>query len=489
MNTKTYSSLIEKVEQHPKFNDTDRLHRDVALSLYSSSDPDTLLAFLKKEHQRISQSGAEDELTRLFVDNMFHVAQNRKVNTVILSEEIVKVTELTPAKLNNIMNRFREIQSPNLTQFKLLLGILSKNKDRVYMPKLLELLVNSKFLCQELVYKDQVVLGEALRLIKSQKSGSTDLSLNDVWRLAKRLDDLNYNDDNLIELVSYAFNNSKKFKNINTEMQVSQMLAKNNSLNLERATEVLKMIDEKFDTKPKSMFSVACVILSHPKASHEDKAIAQKFIDETLVSMDKQMEDADSRKALKIVCDYLLLPTSEIERHSSRILSFLKDHIEHASQASYIEALRSLPSRRINKNFDIYFPFMKEFASYYHQIANSIKPWMLVEVIEIFASCGMTSPYFYNQVLGSLGRVFKQLKVQELLSIVNSFSRLGFKQTDLLDNIVDELLESENITRLSRGDLESLIRSLYRVGYDSPAIKSKIESLIGDKLQSGNGNL
>lgn len=434
-------------------------------------------------------------MNRDFFDKVFKFCQNFRISAFVMRNKDISWKGLSQGKLALLMNRFSSIQEPNIYQVKVLTSILSMNKDQVNRSKLLDLFIRDSQLLKEILNKDKLVVFDIVRLLKytpkpaekveskgEETSDAADKivktekepSLFDVYRLVRRFNDLGHQNDVFDDLLRSYLRKGTYSSYI--DLIVGSFLARNGHLPLDGGLAILEKFQQTQNLE--LIFPIACRILASNKASAEQKELATKIADKYVEKLDKESQEIESRNAIRLVSEYLQLPISYLqEKHDKKVFSLLKDNIEQTSIRTYLETLNTFPKRIAKTNFEFYFPFLKELASHYPNIGKSLRAFQLIEIMDFFSSSNLRSPALYNAILEDIFKVFNQLRTNDLVTLIESLGKLQFKQLDVLDRALAQI-KDEGLQKLSRTELEILLKSFFRLGYDTQLVKESLGEIL-----------
>lgn len=491
-----YEKYIKAIEDQPNFKNVISLSPFFAESAYGSSDNDTLTEYLTQLLEESAKGDLQTVLSRDFFDRILKFGLTSRAISLILRNPHISLKGLTSGKINLFISRFSQIEHPNISQIKLLFGVLSQNRDSVPRSRLVNLFIGNNLLVQEIIYKDQYSITELTRLLKynPKKAEKTptetteepksptekpvrvdrEASIQDIYRLVRRFEGLGCQNDALDDLLRFYLRQGTNTQY--SELLVANHLGLKGQLPLDNATALL----DKFATlnvQTELLYPIACRVLASSKVKKEQTETARQVTDKYLAYLEKEMQEADSRNAIKLVSEYLYIPPALLKDKSEKLLAFMRDHIEHSTMRSYLEAIQGFPTRLSRLDADFYLPFLKELAAHYTTFNKNIRSHQVVDLAEFFSNANIKSPVLFNAILTDVGRLFVHFKSSELVSLIDSFSRLQFKQTDFLDKALAEIVE-DGLQKISRDEIETLFKAFFRLGYDTTVLKDNLKDIL-----------
>lgn len=495
-----YAAQIKAIESQPNYNNILSLTPFFAQSQYGSYDSDVLVEYVTQLLQYAGRNAEkEDVFTKDLFDKLLGFCQNYKVSTFILKNTSLSFKNLPQNKLNLLISRLFQTQDVNIYQVKLVMGILSLNKDQIPRSKLLNLFISNNVILREVCNKDKVLISEIIKLLKTSTTKSHESeelksedkkvaridkepNIQDIYRLVKRFEDITDSHDSLDDLLRFYLRKSTQYTF--NDLQAASHLATNGSLPSEIGIQILSKFASNNSTD--YTYPIACRLLGSSNLTTEQVELAKGVTDRHLAQLDKESQEVEQKNAIKLIAEYLQLPISYLKDRQEKLLSMMKENIEYSTSKTYFDTLDAFPKRIMKYNFDFYLPFLKLLATHYNKVRVNIKPYQLIHLLEFFANSNLRSPTLYNLVLQDLGRAFNSLKSSDLVILIDAFSRLQFSQPDLIDKSLEEIMK-DGSNRLSRSEVESLFKAFYRLGYSSKVVTDNLKELLN--LRSVNPSL
>jgi hypothetical protein len=218
------------------------------------------------------------------------------------------------------------------------------------------------------------------------------------------------------------------------------------------------------------------VLVSSNKVSADVQKEVETFATKIITYNYSKLTDGDPKVVIENLISIMRFPMSNLREHAPFIAEVLKNHITHFTPKSFLELIKAIPTEKLRLNLDVLVPILKEIANVFQHVGPKLRHSDIVDTIECFSDLGYRSSSLLSNLLKELGRVFTNLKKEDFLSLIESFSFLNIKQTDLFDRCLQELLESNDT--FSTVELETILKSAMRVGYDSEFLKSQLLNLL-----------
>jgi hypothetical protein len=217
--------------------------------------------------------------------------------------------------------------------------------------------------------------------------------------------------------------------NLVLDIKIAQYLMSSNQYNLEDAEVLFDRLSQ-FKT---SVSRINTELISYLIRNQNEESEGLNDDCQNMIELlDKELEEIDSRRVFRGLINLLSMPYDFISSKQSSYLKSLSDHISFVQGRNYYEMVMAFNIREVKKNFEFYYPFLKELALNYGNFNKQFRFDQTCNLLKAFADMNIRSPTLYNQMLIDIGRIFHLLRADDISKTVNSFSRLKMKQVVFL---------------------------------------------------------
>lgn len=231
--------------------------------------------------------------------------------------------------------------------------------------------------------------------------------------------------------------------------------------------EIAQTLFEKSKTQKyvdKSRYRIIAYLYDRKQATPEQKANLQAVAEEEIKKLLTNLGSLDPKHVLEAASAVLMFPYPLIKDHLSNLQAAVKDHIAYVTPNNFAELVKCLAlSYRPRSELEHYQPLLRDIASHFSTFAPKLRTSELIEVLEGFSFCNFKGANVYNVALTLVANIFSKIRIHDLLRILDSFSHVQLKHQDLFEKIGERALE--DINRMEREDVETIVRSYLRVGY------------------------
>ena len=208
---------------------------------------------------------------------------------------------------------------------------------------------------------------------------------------------------------------------------------------------------------------------SDPSILEKEETVNE--INEKLELLQKNLSETGARTVLSALALSLTFPPQFLEPNKELYVKAAKSFISFGNAQLYLNLINSIPPQYVRKNYEFYLPIIRELITNYNSFNKRMNGSDINTVITKFSSFNTRNPTIYNYILYDIGRVFNNLRSDELVNVVNAFSKVHIKQTDLFDKILVKV--GNNPGNFAR-NFRNLVQSLYAVGFNSQQAKITI---------------
>jgi hypothetical protein len=413
---------------------------------------------------------------------MFKLVLNRDVLSLALKMIKEKHTNLPTYRLNMIIDIFAGLDDPYLNQTTLLLRLLQMNSENLNANKYCGFLVSMKSFLLDLTGRRESTTIEFLRILANSQTGDKLVNFNSLYTIAYRLDDHEYENKQLVQLVAKSYEASQlrspeKALNIFIEMSVAEYLIKNKSYSAKWA---MQLIDRTLNFNAIKQYSKITLLsyILNSQISAEDREKYEAKLSPLRENLEKKLTELNSKSIIDSFSQIFTFPESLLLEKQEYYLQVFKDHIGLSNHRQYFELVTSLSKHSKNQSSKFYNQFLRELANKYPQFSSKFSVSENTTILQAYTSWRFRAPALYNQIFTEIAKHVESLRKPGLVSLLQSMSRLGYKQNELLDQVFLKIFPNRRLYSLY--DWTLILDYLYELGYDSTLFKSKIESLLND---------
>jgi hypothetical protein len=111
-----------------------------------------------------------------------------------------------------------------------------------------------------------------------------------------------------------------------------------------------------------------------------------------------------------------------LEKERDFYLKNLKDFISKGTVFLYTNIIFSLVPIYVRKNYDFYYPFIKEIINAYPTFNKRLMFSDIIRILIHFTKLNCKNPQIYNYILADIGLHFKSMHAEDRIKIMGAFS-------------------------------------------------------------------
>lgn len=456
-----FKPIIDQIASHPEYNKIENLRTTIFSGAFRHKQQEVALQIASSLFENLKTSGRT--LNSQTFSVLLACIQTSETRAELIARP--ELQNLTSQQISGLLTALFDLESTNDNQWRFTLDILKANIERFTASKVISYLNNNGTKLNSIALRSPGVIQAWASFIASIPKVEEERITN-LFPLLLRLSDSGIINYRLIE----------KFRNL-----VERCVKENTPVNfvtLGAATEFLvehencsfeiaQYLFDKSKTQKyvdKSRYKTIAYLYGRKQATQEQKDNLLAVASEEIKKLITNLGSLDPKHVLEAASALLIFPYPLIKEHISALQSAIKDHIAYVTPNVYTELVSCLAStNRSRAELELYQPLLKEIASHFSTFASKLRVSELIDVIEAFAFSNYKGSNVYNGALTLVGTLFPRIRIPDLLRLLESFSHVQLKHVELFDRIIERVIE--DTSRLERDDIDSLARSLLRVGY------------------------
>eukprot|EP00331_Platyophrya_macrostoma_P014791 CAMPEP_0176466898 /NCGR_PEP_ID=MMETSP0127-20121128/38162_1 /TAXON_ID=938130 /ORGANISM="Platyophrya macrostoma, Strain WH" /LENGTH=1169 /DNA_ID=CAMNT_0017860145 /DNA_START=43 /DNA_END=3552 /DNA_ORIENTATION=+ len=259
----------------------------------------------------------------------------------------------------------------------------------------------------------------------------------------------------------------------NYDLTHSEYMIENNLLNAAGIQKVWEHFRESIRDPALKAKILTALVRKNPKAATEEAI--QRDLKEVFSTLESKLQEGNGKAALPALASLLSFPSEYVSENKDTLFKALKEYIGFGNSQDYLRIVNAFSWEFVKNNFSLYSQFFRELSKNYSLFNKRFQSTDVLSILEKFSSLGYRNISIYNSIIADLGSGFNYLRPDEQARALLAFARVGIRHEEIFERI---LLKMFNSSQNYRENMRTILDSAFRVGLDTQNVKDAITKFV-----------